>query len=77
MEDREDKLIFDNPLTREFLTLEQIAAFFGYSKSWIMKQVADGNLPCHPVGKKLTLFHLDEVRKAILRNDLALEGGHL
>ena len=77
MKEREETSFFDNPLAKEFLTLEELARFFGYTKSWVMKQVADGKLTCHPVGKKVTLFYLDEVRRAILRNDLALEGDRL
>jgi hypothetical protein len=73
----DNTLIFDNPLAREFLTLEQVARFLGYSPAWIMQQVAEGRLVCHPVGKKRTLFYLDEIRSAILRNDLALKGDHL
>ena len=63
--------LFDNPLQRDFITLDQMIAFFGYGKKWFTLRMAEGSLPFQKVGKHLILFYVPAVRQAILENRLA------
>ncbi len=69
------KQLFDNPLRREFLPLEEVARFFNHTETWVMHKVNEGVLPCYSIGRKLNLFHVADIRNAILQNALALQGG--
>ncbi len=64
--------LFDNPLRKEFLTFQQMAAFFGrYGPKWVRQQMAGGNLPYRTYGRDGVLFYVPEVRQAILDGRLA------
>ena len=60
-----------NPLAREFISLETISAFFNVTEAWVMRKVSEGKLTCHRVGKKTRLFYIPEVRECILGDFLA------
>lgn len=63
--------LFDNPLRKEFLTLPQVAKFFGYSEKWVRQQMAEGNLLFRSYGRDGVLFYVPDVRQAILDGSLA------
>jgi len=64
--------LFDNPLRKEFLTFDQVVAFFGrYGSKWVRQQMACGNLPYRTYGRDGILFYVPEVRQAILDGRLA------
>ncbi len=63
--------LFDNPLKRDFVTLDQLKELFGYKKKWFTQRMADGSLPYRQVGRHLILFYVPEVRQAILDGRLA------
>lgn len=67
--------LFDNPLRREFLPLEEVARFLGHSPAWVLHRVNEGVLPCYQVGRTQRFFHVDDIRDAIRQNSLALQGG--
>jgi hypothetical protein len=67
--------LFDNPLQREFLTLEAVASFLDHTPEWVIHKVNEGILPCYQVGKTQRFFHVEDIRNAILQNSLALQGG--
>lgn len=68
--------LFDNPLRREFLPLEEVARFLGHAEAWVLHRVNEGILPCYQVGKTQRFFHVADIRDAILQNTLALQGGN-
>lgn len=68
--------LFDNPLRREFLPLEEVADFLGHSTAWVLAKVNEGTLPCYQVGKTQRFFFVADIRAAILQNSLALQGGN-
>lgn len=68
-------LLFDNPLRREFLEIEEVVRFLGHKKNWIMQRVLEGNLTCYQVGRKQRFFHIDDLRNAIRENLLATPRG--
>ena len=68
--------LFDNPLRREFLPLEEVADFLGHSAAWVLGKVNEGILPCYQVGKTQRFFHVADIRAAILQNSLALRWGN-
>jgi hypothetical protein len=71
--DKSSYQLFDNPLRREFLTLEQVIDFFGYTKKWVKRQMAEGRMPYHCYGRSKFLFYIPDIRQAILSGRLAPE----
>ncbi len=63
--------LFDNPLKREFVTLDQLEELFGYKKKWFTQRMAEGSLPYNQIGNRKILFYVPDVRQAILENKLA------
>lgn len=72
--------LFDNPLKREFLTIDCLVNIFQkeikngkkkYGEAWIRKKMASGDLPYIAYGRDGVLFYYPHIKKALLNGCLA------
>lgn len=75
MKEREDKSIFDNPLSHGILTKGDVALLFKKSEHWVIRMAVEGKLPHHYVGDTM-MFFLDEVIHAFLGDRLEKKRRH-
>lgn len=62
------KLLLKANVNKKALTLEEVAAYTGLSKSYLYKLTSTGGIPCYKPRSKMVYFDRDEIDTWLLQN---------
>ncbi len=62
------KTLFKSQVNKKVLTLEEVAAYTGLSKSYLYKLTSTRGIPCYKPRAKMVYFDRDEIDQWLLQN---------